>query len=318
MTEEHSSKTDLTPPGAEADNVVRSEESPFASPDTRFRSYVTFYSTLDNLIWRNVATALAIIGLGSAAIGAAIEKRLAAPFLNGNNTTAIICFATAILVLLVVYTIRRMRFHHELMETELRKLEPAGYFHERLSSTRHKWRSAPQWTQIVLASTAFGFVALGISFLRENAMEETSVSSERANLDFGIFTKHSIMPNGELRFRLMGADGNGYIRTMASREGAWQKSHSHSHFSELYIVESGWMAIAVPDENKTPKWKLYYPGQTYRTELGQPHNVYLSAGAVLHTVKFGVVNSQSDWRPDLDFDAKTKIISEDILLSRNK
>lgn len=306
------------PPGAEADNAALS--SPIiATPDTRFRSYVTFYSNLDNLIWRNVTTQLAIIGLGLTAIGAVIEKKIdIAPF-STRQTVTVICFGIALLTILTIYTIRRMRFHQELVERELRKLEPEGYFHARLKSTTTEWwRAAPLWTQIVFLFIAIAISALGASFLFSESrdMSKNSISPERANSEFGIFTNHEIMNNGEMRFRLMGKDGNGYIRTVAKDGSGWQNGHSHTRFSELYIVEKGWMVVATPTSSGELELAIFKPGQTYQTKAGELHNIYLPDGAVIHTVKFGILGAVEDWKPNEDFTSKTKTLTEADILRR--
>jgi hypothetical protein len=50
------------------------------------------------------------------------------------------------------------------------------------------------------------------------------------------------------------------------------------------------------------------------TEPGISHNVYLPAGAVIHTVKHGEA-SETDWHEDLELDRTTKPITEDEILA---
>ena len=54
---------------------------------------------------------------------------------------------------------------------------------------------------------------------------------------YGIETDHERMPNGDLRFRMYGRDGNGYVRTISGPVGAWQNSHFHQQIRETFIVE---------------------------------------------------------------------------------
>jgi len=108
----------------------------FASPDTRYRAYAAFHSNLDNLIWRNIATLLAAIGLGAAAIGTILEKGIDVSPFTSEGTAAAVCFFIAGGILLILFVLWRMRYHHELVEAELRALEPFGYFHARLDSTQ--------------------------------------------------------------------------------------------------------------------------------------------------------------------------------------
>ena len=60
----------------------------------------------------------------------------------------------------------------------------------------------------------------------------------------GVWTHHSEMPDGELRFRLKHDDGTAYSRTEATVGGGWQKSHSHRTVRETYITQRGRMALA--------------------------------------------------------------------------
>ena len=88
-----------------------------------------------------------------------------------------------------------------------------------------------------------------------------TISDEEAKEHFGIVAAHEQMPNGELRFRLFGSDGNGYIRTVATETGGWQKSHLHSTFRELYLVEFGWMAMAtLGHDPNIPEIRIFHPG----------------------------------------------------------
>ena len=60
----------------------------------------------------------------------------------------------------------------------------------------------------------------------------------------GVWTDHSEMPNGELRFRLKHDDGTAYSRTESTGRGGWQNSHYHRSVRETYIVQRGKMAFA--------------------------------------------------------------------------
>ena len=107
------------------------------------------------------------------------------------------------------------------------------------------------------------------------------------------------------------AHQNGYVRTVASETGAWQNSHTHSEFQELYLVERGWMAMAVQGQNDTiPIIHLIHPGQTFISPRGQTHNVYLPGNAVIHTIKFGIREPTALFEPRPEFDRVTKILSE--------
>jgi hypothetical protein len=118
--------------------------------------------------------------------------------------------------------------------------------------------------------------------------------------EFGISTKHSIMDNGELRFRLSGADGSCYIRTEASADSGWQNSHYHTRLSEICIVQEGWVVYAELIDGKVVANK-YTAGETYLIRPMIPHNSWMAPHSILHTVKFGDC-SNADWIPCPELD----------------
>jgi mannose-6-phosphate isomerase-like protein (cupin superfamily) len=138
------------------------------------------------------------------------------------------------------------------------------------------------------------------------------ISKKLAAEAYGIGTSFELMENGECRFRLVDRDGNGYVLTIASRDGAWQRSHFHLKRRETYIVERGWMALATAIVgNSDFKITLVEAGGSIATQPGQSHNVYLSAGAVIHTVKHGGGSGEKDdWEEDEDLDLQTRGLTE--------
>jgi mannose-6-phosphate isomerase-like protein (cupin superfamily) len=146
-------------------------------------------------------------------------------------------------------------------------------------------------------------------------MKET-ITAEFAKEQFGIATNYERMENGEVRFRLVGSDGNGYVLTIASESGGWQNSHSHSSFQEMYIVESKWMALATANPSGgMPCIQILTEGKSVIIPLGQVHNVYLPSKAVVHTVKFGNRNPNPGWEKSRWFDEQTKCLSERQILT---
>lgn len=135
-----------------------------------------------------------------------------------------------------------------------------------------------------------------------------------------IVAKHDVMTaNGERRFRLQKEDdGTAYIRTEASNNGGWQNSHHHDHCTETYIVQSGWMAAAELRDGEVMLTR-YQTGQIYSTEAGVVHNIYLPAGAVIHTVKHGPA-AKGDWHGNtpgaITLNEQTKSISESQITAR--
>lgn len=135
----------------------------------------------------------------------------------------------------------------------------------------------------------------------------------------GITCEHELMPNGELRFRLFGPDGNGYVRTEAGVTGAWQNSHFHHRVRETYIVESGWMVLAVLDnDGRMAKLSRYGRGAIVTTSVEVRHNVYLPASAIIHTVKHGGTTGEPDWHGAPDLDAMTRHLSEVEILRKSR
>ena len=138
------------------------------------------------------------------------------------------------------------------------------------------------------------------------------ITDDIAEADYGITSHHEAMENGELRFRLRSADGSAYIRTVAGTDGAWQNSHFHKSVKETYIVQKGWMAFASQIDGKL-SIAIVQTGEEFTTEPFVTHNVYLPAGAVIHTVKHGATN-ENDWFSDIEFDKATKHLSEEEIM----
>lgn len=113
------------------------------------------------------------------------------------------------------------------------------------------------------------------------------ISPEKASTDHGVTTGHNRMPNGELRFRLIKADGTAYIRTEADDTGGWQESHYHKFVQETYIVQKGWVAFA-QYENKRFTLEIFVEGQSFTTQPYIAHNVYMPGKSIIHTVKHGI------------------------------
>jgi len=134
-----------------------------------------------------------------------------------------------------------------------------------------------------------------------------------------ITTNHQVMDNGELRYRLMAKEGYGYILTVAGPQGAWQNSHLHHGVRETYIVQNGWMAMAEVRGDEVCI-RVYRSGEMVATECEAAHNVYLPAGAVIHTVKHGDTAEPKDWTAVPGLDERVKSLSEaDIMqLNRNR
>jgi hypothetical protein len=125
----------------------------------------------------------------------------------------------------------------------------------------------------------------------------------------GVWTEHSEMPNGELRFRLRHDDGTAYSRTEAAGNGGWQKSHHHRNVRETYITQRGRMALAELIDGAL-RMRVFGSNEICTTEPNIPHNVYLYPDAVIHTVKHGDAGSATDWHSDPSLDEKTLHLNE--------
>lgn len=131
---------------------------------------------------------------------------------------------------------------------------------------------------------------------------------------FGIGTRHDLMDSGERRFRLnCSTDGSSYCRTVASGTGAWQNSHYHKSVTELYVVQSGWMVYAFMQEDGC-KLRLLKEGQSVTVGPSVPHNIYLSADSVIHTIKYGSNAQEGDWFASPALDELTRHLSAAELL----
>lgn len=121
---------------------------------------------------------------------------------------------------------------------------------------------------------------------------------------YGVTANHSIMDNGERRFRLAGGDGSCYIRTEAAEDSGWQNSHYHTKLSEICVVQQGWVVYAELIGGRVEA-KRYEAGESYLIRPMIPHNSCMGPRAILHTVKFGDC-TDADWIPSSELDALVK------------
>jgi hypothetical protein len=123
------------------------------------------------------------------------------------------------------------------------------------------------------------------------------------------------MPNGEIRVRIAHtASGlSACITSNAEHHGAegWQNSHRHlSGIKETYVVQAGWLVVAVLDElTTTPLLQKYVAGSVFTVTGDAAHNVYVSEGTVFATVKHGSKEGRKDWEPAPDLDLLLKDVS---------
>ncbi len=141
-------------------------------------------------------------------------------------------------------------------------------------------------------------------------MTPLSIEESRA---LGVNSSCQRMANGEFRPRIM-RDGYGYIMTIMPPDmpGGWQNSHLHRSVMETYIVQEGWIALATLKDQLVIR--VYRAGAIFTTEIDDAHNVYVSSGTVIHTVKHGKIVPK-DWVPCPDLDTLTQYLSEAKLLA---
>ncbi|APS26457.1 MULTISPECIES: cupin domain-containing protein [Weissella] len=126
-------------------------------------------------------------------------------------------------------------------------------------------------------------------------MEEKEVATQ-----YGVKTNFRLMPNGEARLGLVATDGSSYTRTV-NQTGAWQNSHYHEKYQEVYIVQTGKVVLATYEANDELKLTVYQTGDYFVVPARQSHNIYQEAHAVTHNVKFGD-SEPTDWHADEQLD----------------
>jgi len=116
------------------------------------------------------------------------------------------------------------------------------------------------------------------------------------------------MDNGEHRFRCMDNSPNagwGYVLIkMPANSFGWQNSHHHKGIIETYVVQKGWIGFAELLNDGNVKMSVYRPGELFTVIPGHDHNVFMSAGAVIHIVKHGDCSVLNDWFASPELDAK--------------
>lgn len=124
---------------------------------------------------------------------------------------------------------------------------------------------------------------------------------------FGVLLNHERMDNGQLRFRLTGADNSSYIRCENRGGPAWENAHLHSALQELVLVQRG-RVIFVELTGQTPVFRLLCQGDFVTTTPGVAHTEWLDRDTTVHTIKFGDCASP-DWISSPQLDALTHPLS---------
>lgn len=128
---------------------------------------------------------------------------------------------------------------------------------------------------------------------------------------YGMKNKHTIMSNGEKRFRqICMKDKTSYIRAEGADKGYWQNSHYHKSVREIYIVQKGSILLAQYIDGKV-FFKKLNEDETYIVPPNIPHNVYMYPNTITHTVKYGEVE-EDDWEGFEKLDNILKLENFDI------
>lgn len=134
-----------------------SPTSDSVSPDTRYSAYIEVYNSLDSLIWRNMATLLGVTVLGAGIMGALLEHpNIKLVFLTHGQTVGLAFFLVSVFYGVTVYVIRRMRMHHELIESYLAEFEKRGYFAFRVAKSAESSKLSATY----LVQLTFGVLAV--------------------------------------------------------------------------------------------------------------------------------------------------------------
>ncbi|MBI2039372.1 MAG: hypothetical protein HYT22_03810 [Candidatus Niyogibacteria bacterium] len=142
---------------------------------------------------------------------------------------------------------------------------------------------------------------------------EKLIAAEFETLGIKVLVRR--MDNGEIRSSFM-KEGVGYILTeMPKGICGWQNSHFHKSVRETYVVQQGWIASAELMPDGAMKMTVHRANSVFTTHPNKPHNIYMSAGAVIHTVKHGDASAElstgkADWHASPELDNLTKHLSE--------
>ncbi len=136
-----------------------------ASHDAMFAAYVEHYKNLDTILWQHLVTFIAVAGLGVNGAIQVVDSESSLFNLSPHSTSGVILITVSIVCASIIYTMSRIRWHQDLLEKYLAKLEHAdGYFCYRLG--RNRKLSASLWTQNILLLFTFFCVVGGVLELK--------------------------------------------------------------------------------------------------------------------------------------------------------
>ena len=138
-------------------------EAKHASVDQRYAGYIDVKCSLDGLLWRNHAALVAITALGAGALGGILETTLALGAISHERTVGAVFFLLSLLYFLTAHSSRRLKHWHSIVEAELRKLEPDGYFHRRAPTSKGFWSASTLLINVYFLLSAVCLIA-GMDF----------------------------------------------------------------------------------------------------------------------------------------------------------
>lgn len=122
--------------------------------------------------------------------------------------------------------------------------------------------------------------------------------------EFDLKINVQVMDNKEKRTRIICDDNTVFGRTEQSETSSWQNAHYHNNLLEMYIVQKGYIVLALKKDEEI-MYKKLTENQYYNVETMTSHNVYMPSGSVMHTIKYGNVKEE-DWNYDEELDKITK------------
>lgn len=123
------------------DGPVTGHAETSVSDEGLIKSYVDTYNNIDKILWQMPALLLAVTALAFGLLKDIFVNAQAtiAP-LSRQQTLGWFCIAVAFMYVIGVYSIWRLRRHHNMMGEEIKKLEPRdGYFHKREKIAKKFW-----------------------------------------------------------------------------------------------------------------------------------------------------------------------------------
>lgn len=143
---------------------------------------------------------------------------------------------------------------------------------------------------------------------------QIQIKDEDAKSSYNVSTDHKEEINQERRFRLKVDHDGKYICTYAitNDKGYWQNSHFHHSCHETYIVQKGWIILALPKGNEI-QYLRYNCQEIFSIPPFLIHNIYMSKDSIIHTIKHGLIAKDSDWNECKGFDKKLEQNHEQLL-----